>query len=1288
MARKRVLPPASEFKPEAQEKPPDSFPDPSPAPTAAPNAKTGPKPKAKPRRRAKQAAPAPPLAPLVVGVGASAGGLEAFSDLLRHLPQDTGMAFILLQHLPPKQHSMLAAILGRVTTLPVAEALDGTVPEADHVYILPPGEVMELREGALHLVSRDISEGRYLPVDTFLKSLAAEQGSLAIGVILSGTASDGVQGMKAIKEAGGITFAQDEQTAKYPGMPQSSVAAGCVDFILTPEAIAQELARIAQHPYTGPAIATGLWRPEEESTFGQIFTILRRSTGVDFSLYKHSTIMRRTYRRMALKKIDTLEGYVEYLKHTPEEVKALYTDVLINVTSFLRDPEVFAGLHQLVFPALMQNRLPDAPIRVWVPGCSTGEEVYSLALALMEFFAETDASVPLQIFGTDIDAAAIEVARAGKYKASSTSSIPPELLKRYFTKVDGDYQIQKSIRDRCTFASQNLVEDPPFSHLDLISCRNVLIYLGPVLQKKVMPIFHFALKPNGFLLLGKSEAIGPFQELFTPVDKKFKIYARKAIRGRSPLKFALSTYPEPELPEPMARKLAPSRTIDLTKEADRIVLARFVPPGVVVDEQFKIVQFRGHTGPYLEPMPGEASLNLLRMLREGLRPEVGAALHLAVKGGTPVRKEALSIKYNGQVREINVEVFPISPGILQERFYLVVFEDVACLTKAEPGPTAVLPKRGKAAKDNLVLELERDLAATKDYLQATIQEQEATLEELKSTNEEILSSNEELQSLNEEMEASREELQAVNEELATVNEELENRNVELSQANDDLNNLLGSVNIPILFLDQHLSIRRFNTVAKEVLHLIPSDVGRSIGDLNLALDINDFEVRLREVIDTLKIETREVQDRQGHWYSLQIRPYKTAAHKIDGLVLTLADIDDLKHSLQEAEAARIYAQAIVETQREPLVILDGDLKVVSANRAFYEFFHVAPQETEHRLIYELGERQWDLPDLRTLLEKILPQDAMINNFPVDVDFPTIGHRVMLLNARQMKKDPAPNLILLAMEDVTARKEMETALLESERKLRALNAELLVAQECERAAVSLALHEELAQKLVALKLKLRNIAPNLPQEQSQPREDLDEAFRTIDGLIEETRELSWGLRPQVLDLGLTPAVQHLLGQFRKYFEIETDIGVKDLDQSFAPQTQVIIYRVLQEALVNVLKHARASQVSLKIANEDQQVRFQVADNGVGFQMSGSGGVDFCRTISPDKGWLVGGVPFKVSADGTEFTAVPEAMGGEGGRKMGLALMEGRVRFLQGTFAITSEAGQGTRVEFTVPMDKKE
>ena len=1257
----------------------------------------------------------PASSPLVVGIGASAGGLEAFTGLLENLPTDTGMAFVLVQHMAPRPHSLLPEILTRVTRMPVIEVQDGLEVKPNHVYVSPPEVVMSLKNGVLRLRAREEPRGMHRPVDYFLQSLAADQGSRAIGVILSGTASDGVKGMKDIKAAGGITFAQDEKTAKYTGMPQSAIAAGAADYILPPEGIAQELTRLAGHPFGRPVAALqapAIRLEEEGKEFNRILALLKVETGVDFTHYKPTTIKRRILRRLALDRVESLADYVKYLEAHRPEVKKLYEDILINVTGFFREPEAFEALKTLVFPALTRDRSPDDPIRIWVPGCASGEEPYSIAISLLEFLGDMSANFPVQIFATDVDDRVIGQARAGVYPEAALADVSPERRRRFFVKGSGGYQVSKTIREMCVFARQNLIKDPPFSHLDLVSCRNVLIYFGPVLQKKVVPIFHFALKPNGFLLLGKSEALGAFMELFSLVDKRYKIYAQKSL---GVTRAASALVPEPHFRalgaglEPEKARERGAGVLDLLREADRLVLARYAPVGVIIDENMKILHFRGQTGAFLEAAPGEASLNLLRMARGGLGREIKAAVDAAIKGNSPVRQEGLRLGGDGGVRHLNLEVVPIRPAAGGPRFFQVLFEAAPAAagperaeTREKPGPPGRRPPKGQRFR-----ELEEELAATKEYLQTVMEEHGTHLEELQSSNEELMSANEELQSISEEMETSKEELQSTNEELATLNEELENRNQELTRANNDLHNLLGAVQMAIVMLGPDLRIRRFNAEAQEMLNLIPGDVGRPVSDLRLPLEVDDLKGLITEVMDHLVVKEVEVRSRQGRWYSLRLKPYRTLDQRIDGVVLALVDIDDLKRSLGEVEEARNYAQAIIETLREPLLVLDGSLKVISANHAFYQVFGVFPQETENRLIYELGDRQWDIPALRKLLEEILPQNRVFQDFAVDADFPLIGSRTMLLNARRLPREGQKDLILLALEDITDRRQMEAAWKDSEQKLLTLNADLMISQESERQAVSQALHEELAQNLGALKLKLGAINKHLPSDQPGAKGDLNQALHSIDDLVNGVRELSAGLRPRVLDLGLTPAIRDLVAHFMQYFQIEAHLPVPGLDKLFTPQTQVMIYRILQEALANVVKHAQATRVELSAAGVanvvkhaqatrveldaeklDGEVWFQVVDNGIGFQMGKSIGVGVGEQIesAPEKAWLVGGVPFLVTENGKGFKVIPAAQREDAGPRLGLALIEGRLRLLGGSFTITSEAGVGTRIGFTIPVDQ--
>jgi len=957
----------------------------------------------------------------VVGVGASAGGLEAFTELLKHLPSDTGMAFVLIQHLDPQHKSCLAEILARSTEMPVAEITDAERLQSNHVYIIPPNKDLAVLHGVLHLLSRVEPTTRSMPIDGFLRSLAEDQDGRAIGIVLSGTGSDGALGLRAIKAANGIAFVQAPASAKYSGMPLAALEAGHVDFTLPPAGIAKELARIARHPNFARLQSRQPRVPlfDAPEALQKIFIILRRVCKVDFTHYKPSTVERRISRRMVLHKVESIDHYVKYLQETPDEVHALFEDMLINVTGFFRDPELFDVLKQKVFPRLAEEKPAETPIRVWVPGCSTGEEAYSIAIALLEFFGAQELQSPIQIFGTDISDAALETARAGHYAPNIVADVSPERLGRFFSGDESGYQISKTVRDACVFANQNVTKDPPFSHIDLLSCRNLLIYLGPVLQERTIPTFHFALKPTGFLVLGTAETIGGFSDLFSVSDRKYKIYTKKPTAPQLPIGLGLPDFTA--RPAAAAKKPSPvARTgTDLERQADRIVLAKYGPAGLVVNARMKILQFRGQVGRYLEPASGEATFNLSKMACPALSFELQAAILKAKKAGEPVRREGLRLDSSGRLLEVNVEVVPIDPAEAGERRFLILFDETPAAPLAEKKPAAAGKEADPAEPTEVVREAERlryELASTKETLQMIVEEHESVNEEFRAANEEIQSSNEELQSTNEELETAKEELQSTNEELTTVNDELENRNIQLSQAMSDLHNLLNSVNVPVVMLDPDLRIRSFTPLAQRVLKLIPADAGRPIGELKLGIQVANLEAQIMDVIENLNTKEQEVQAADGCWYSMRIRPVRTADQRIVGAVLTLLDITAQKVALRDAQ---VLAEQIVATIREPLVILDARLHVVSANATFYKTFQVTAANTENRLLYDLGNRQWDIPCLRTLLEEIIPRHSQFEDFPVDHDFPGIGRKKMLLNARQIDRASGePHLILLAIEEVT------------------------------------------------------------------------------------------------------------------------------------------------------------------------------------------------------------------------------------------------------------------------------
>ncbi len=887
----------------------------------------------------------------VVGIAASAGGLKAFKELLGQLPARTGMGFVLIQHLDPSHKSILTELLSRECQLPVTEITDGMSIEPDHVYVIPPDEQLTLLHNSLNFLPRVDSKKRYNPADVFFQSLAADRCSNAIGVVLSGTASDGTLGCRAIKEAGGITFAQDSDSAEFDGMPANAVAAGCIDFVLPPNEIARELLRIANHSYIRPKQTIA--KPDEILTaspeqLNKIFILLRSRTGNDFSYYKATTLKRRIHRRMLLHRIDRVSHYISLLQKEPLEIDALFQDILINVTAFFRDPDSFDALKEIVFPRLMEDRSADMPIRIWVPGCSTGQETYSIAIALLEYLADRPNMYPVQIFGSDLDETAVEKARSGLYPEGIQDEISEVRLKRFFHKVSGGYQVSKQLRDMCVFAVHNVIKDPPFSRLDVVSCRNLLIYLGGTMQKKVLQVFHYALQPTGFLLLGSSETIGNQADLFALKDKNAKLYKKKSVASHlhKNMMFRANHDAVPVETAPVIENNG--LVYNLEKAADRLLLDTYVPPGVIVNSDQMVVRFLGRTWPYIEPSDGLASLNLYKIAHPDLIVELRAAIHSVSKEGGTIRKENVRLKIRDETQRVDIQVFSLGGAIRGEENLLVMFE---------PRPVAAQEKlvtSGAGQEDDAAIqalsarnaELEREISTTREYMQSIVEEQEGTNEELRSANEEIQSTNEELQSTNEEMETAKEELQSTNEELATVNEELENRNRDLAHTNDDLSNLLSSVNLPILMLGSDLRIRQFTQAAEKLLNLIDTDMGRPIGNIKPNIEIRNLESEVLQVIDSMTAKSIELQDNQGHWYSVRMRPYKTLDNHIEGAVITFVDIDAIKNITQiKKDLARERRLAtVVRDSNDAITVQDLDGNIQAWNPAAERVYGYTEQE--------------------------------------------------------------------------------------------------------------------------------------------------------------------------------------------------------------------------------------------------------------------------------------------------------------------------------------------------------
>lgn len=1147
-----------------------------------------------------------PRDPMVVGIGASAGGLEAFTAFLRDLPAKTGLAFVLIQHLDPKRKSLLSELLGRATSVPVKDAANGMLLEADHIYVMPPNVNMTVAGRSLRLSPRTLHRGQHMPVDIFLRSLATECRGRSAAVILSGSLTDGALGVEAIKAEGGITFAQDEGSAGQNDMPAAAIGTGCIDFVIPPGAIARELVRLEEHPYArAEALAeetAQAAKPVEESPakagkgnaraqeLQRILLLLRNVCGVDFSQYKTATVQRRIQRRMALLHLESMPDYLRVLRDNQAEVQSLYNDILIKVTSFFRDPDAFEYLRRKVIPRLFKGRPVGDTLRVWSAGCATGEEAYSLAICIAEYLGRRRADYPVQIFATDLSDASLDRAREGVYIENVALDVTPDRLRRFFVPEGRNYRVTKSIREMVVFARQNLTKDPPFSRLDLAVCRNLLIYLDLPLQRRVFPLLHYALKPGGYLMLGNSESPGEFSDLFNPADKRVRMYVRRlgSARARYEPPPVLDLIPERSgKPQPVTLALGPPPAGDFQRETDRILLNRYTPPGVVIDGDLEILQFRGRIETFFEPSPGKASLNLGKLLKEGLFVPLRAAIAVARRDNRPVKKNLL-FSDGPKEREVNVEVIPLAGGSAADRCMLILFQEAAAAPTAQAQP-ARPPRPGERHEVN---RLEQELAASRQYLQSIIEEQDATAEEIKSANEEILSSNEELQSTNEELETAKEELQSANEELHTVNEELQNRNLDLRHANNDLNNLFNSVAFAIVMLGNDGRLRRFTSLASRLFNLIPSDLGRPFSDIKPNLQVHDLAGIIQEVTETIAPREMEVQDRDGRWYNLTIRPYRTVENRIDGAVVALVDIDALKRSVEEVKISRDFSEAVVATVREPLLVLDAELRIRSANQAFYEIFRTTRDETVGRPLRTVSGGQWNIPDLTNLISEVMEKGSVFEDFAVDHDFRGAGHKRLLLNARKVYGDgERPPLVLLAIEDSTRRRLAEE--------------EVLAISEREQRRVAQDLHDGLGQQLAGVGLMTTSLLRRMDAS-AQPElfADTERVIVQINDAVNLTRDLARGLHPMQLEAGqFEMAIRALANNVENLFKVACTFHCETpCEAPGGGEGATHLYRIAQEAINNALKHGKPSRISVSFTHDrlKKQTVLAIQDDGSGIR----------------------------------------------------------------------------------------
>ena len=957
----------------------------------------------------------------IVSIGASAGGLEAFEAFFRSCPAETGMAFVLIPHLDPSHQSLLTEILQRCTTMTVIEAIDQTAVAPNHVYIIPPNREMAILNGVLQVTEPTQARGQRMPIDAFLRSLADDQAEHAIGIILSGTATDGTLGLRAILGAGGVCMVQEPCTAKYDGMPQSAIGAGYATHILPVEKMPAMLIELARQSIFRQKVPR-LTAVTDMLSLAQVLLQIRTSTGHDFSLYKKSTIGRRIERRMAFHNIETMAVYVRFLKQNPGEVQTLFKELLINVTSFFRDPEAFVALKQEVLTQLLADKPDDYVFRIWVAGCASGEEAYSIAILLREIMDETHRDFRVQIYATDLDNEAIETARTGRYPPNIAADVTPERLRRYFTKDDSVYKVKKDIRAMVVFAVQSVIKDPPFTKLDLLSCRNLMIYLEQEQQNRLIPNFHYALKPGGILFLSSSESITSHPTLFKIINRKWKIYRVNptSIAPSIPL-FERSSIMSKFSKTPPTAISSKTKTGGVAELSNRLLLQSYAPTSVTTDTSGNILYVHGDTSRYLRSPSGPITTNVVDMARDGLQLDLRAALNTAAAGLATLNREVSVTTENIIVTvSFSVRILPVQNG---QNLLLISFLDV-------PEPVRPVARRGRGKSDmtqssaGRIEHMERELAYAKENLQATIEEQQATNEELQSANEEMQSTNEELQSANEELETSKEELQSLNEETITVNAELNAKIEQLSGMQNDLKNLLDNVNTGTLFLDHALIIRRYTREAVAAYRLVTSDVGRPLGDIKSNLEGEELLSELQSVLDTLVPFEREVRTLNGAWLLARMQPYRTLDNVIEGVVLTFTNISEIHEAerlkLGAVQLARDVAEGIVNTVNEPLLVLDGSLQVVSASHSFYQYFRVTSGETIGRKIYDLGNGQWNIPALRQLLDSILPQRQALNGYVVDHDFPGLGSRRLVLNARRIvTKVVNSELILLAMVAIDA-----------------------------------------------------------------------------------------------------------------------------------------------------------------------------------------------------------------------------------------------------------------------------
>lgn len=1116
----------------------------------------------------------------IVGIGASAGGVQALESFFSHLPNDSGMAFVVLMHLSSEHESNLSGILRHHTDLTVRKIEDGMTPEPNGVYVLPPNTNLRIEDGQLHLAEVSRSHGRQTVIDQFFRALAGDQKDDAIGIILSGTGTDGTQGMRTIKEQGGFTMVQDPEDALYDGMPRCAIDTDLIDVIAPAERLSAKLTQYWTHAVQVGFPGEAEEMPEEdEQVVRKILAHLYTETGHDFSDYKRSTVMRRIARRLTVNQCVELGEYLNLLRGNEEEIVALLRELLVCVTGFFRDPEAFAALEENVIPRLFEGKNFDDQVRLWSAGCATGEEAYSLAMLLHEQAEELDSSTDLQIFATDLSGEAVETAREGLYAESVASDLTTDRLERYLKPEGAHYRVRQELRDMVLFAQHNLLEDPPFSELDLVSCRNVLIYLNREVQERVFELLHYALRPEGFLFLGGSESIAAADGFFSPVDKQHSIFQRR---------------PDPEEETrtapilPMRRRLGGTPPVEQWEEPDqtgsdtvhelhRRLLMEDIA-SIIVDDNYEIVHLTDRAARYLEYRGGAPTHDVLEVVPGQLRRELRGKLYQVFQKGQASDPQWITTKIGDEPTHLSIRVRPVGEGT---NFAQILLHEV----DRPHSPTGAEVSDDESS--GYTAELEEELRRTKEELQTTIEEYETTTEELEASNEELLSMNEELQSKNEEIETSKEELQSVNEELKTTNQELKTKIDELRRSNSDLQNLMEATDIATLFLDRDLRIQRFTPRVRELFNLQATDVGRALADFSQKFQYSNLIEDAQQVLDTLQPVEEELRSEQERWFLVRLRPYRTVNDRIDGVVITFVDITDRKRAEIRLREERNFVNSVLDTVGALVVVMDPEGRIVRFNNKCEEVSGYSFDEVEGKSIFDLLVP----PDEQEEVEALLNQYKDGQNQTVKENHwrTKEGERRLIRwsNTVLRNEDGQINFVIGTGIDITERRQLER--------------QVVAATDKERRRIGQNLHDMLASQLAGTTMMASALADKLDPEEAEAADEIRTVADLIRDASEQARSLSHSLIPlEVKDDDLSDALRNLAERQNKMSDATCSFEACDAIPPLSEEVASHFYRIAAESVNNAIKHADPNEIEIGLDVEEDCLVLTVRDDGVGIQ----------------------------------------------------------------------------------------